>query len=216
MLTNLVTQLLFAVIISSVTSTLLLFVWWLLRCCFMAANPKLVNAALQIVCVTYLLPIGYITILLLERRWLQGHIHVWSLYFARTNLITRGLQIIALIWMVIVCLRFRKYFMQYGILRDKLKDNIPIKGELASEVFYRVCKELGIPEGKVSLQRNPLMETPLIVRVYKSQVLLPEWDYTEKELELIFYHELSHYKNHDLKWRMFILAITMLHGFNKK
>ncbi len=209
-----VSQLLFAIIISSLTSTLLLLTWRLMRQWFMRVNPKLVNVSLQIVCVTYLLPIGYVASLLTKYRWLKGMGSTWKLYFARTRHITVAISIIALIWLVIVCFRFRKYYMQYRMLREKLKDNIPIKGELASEVFYRVCKELGIPEGKVSLQRNPLMETPLIVRVYKSQVLLPDWDYTEKELELIFYHELSHYKNHDLKWRLLILAITILHGFN--
>ena len=207
-------QILFAIIISSLTSTLLLLIWRLMRQWFMAINPKLVNVVLLMVCVTFLLPIGYVAILLTKHRWLKGMGSAWKLYFARTKYITIAIHIIVLVWLLIVCFRLLKYIMQYKMLREKLEDNIPIKGELASEVFDRVCNELKIPKGKVSLQRNPLVESPLIVKAYNSQVLLPDWDYTEKELELIFYHELSHFKHHDLKWRMFIIAVTFLQGFN--
>lgn len=211
---NLAGQILFAVVISSVTSSLLLFIWRLLRRWFMIANPKLVYVALRMVCLTYLLPIGYVAILLSEHRWLQGQIHAWKLYFARTRQITGLIQIIAAIWFVIAGYRILKRFWQNKIWCRKLEDNIPIEGGLAAEVFCNVCKQMDISEGKVLLQRNPLMKSPMIVQVCKPQVLLPEQDYTETELELIFYHELSHYKHRDLNWKVFVIMITMIQGFN--
>lgn len=211
---NLAGQLLLAVIISSVASTLLIFAWWILRCCFMAVNPKLVSVALRMVCVTYLLPIGYTAILVSKHRWLKGWGNTWKLYFARTWHITLSIRIIAIIWFTIVAIRILMCLLQNKIWCRKLKDNIPIEGEQAAEVFYRVCQEMGISEGEVSLQRNPLMESPMIIRPFHPQVLLPERDYTEKELELIFYHELSHYKHHDLNWKAFVIMITMIQGFN--
>lgn len=211
---NLASQLLFIVLISSVTSSLLLVVWRILRCCFMTANPKLVDVALRMVCVTYLIPIGYTAILLSEHRWLKGWGSVWKLYFARTRYITGLVQILAIVWFSIASFRILMRFLQNMVWCRKLEDNIPIEGELAAEVFCKVCKDLGIPEGKVSLQRNPLMKSPMIVGVFKSQVLLPEQDYTEKDLQLIFYHELSHYKHHDLRWKVLVIIITMIQGFN--
>lgn len=211
---NLASQLLFAVVISSVTGSLLLVVWRILRRYFMTENPKMVNIALRIVCVTYLLPIGYLAILLSDHRWLKGQIHAWKLYFARTRHITGAIHIISTIWFAIVGFRILMRFLQNKRWCRKLEDNIPIEGEMAAEVFCKVCKELDIPEGKVSLQRNPLMKSPMIVQVRKPQVLLPERDYTEQELELIFYHELSHYKHHDLNWKVFVIMVTMIQGFN--
>lgn len=183
---NLVSQLLFAVVISSVTSTLLLFVWRILRRGLMLINPKLINSMLQMVCATYFLPIGYVAILLSKHRWLKGIGSSWKLYFARTKHITVVACIIAFIWLIIGGLRILKCFIQNKLWCEKLEDNIPIEDELAAEVFRKICNELNIPEGKVSLQRNPLMESPMIVCARSPQVLLPEQDYTEEELELIF------------------------------
>lgn len=211
---NLVSQLLFAVIISTLTSSLLLVVWRMLRIFFITVNPKLINVALRMVCVTYLLPIGYLAILLSEHQWLEGQIRAWKLQFARTRHITKLVQILAIVWIIIAGFRILKRILQNMVWCRKLEDNIPIEGEIASEVFCKVCEELDIQEGKVSLQRNPLMKFPMIVRGCKPQVLLPEQDYTEQELELIFYHELSHYKHHDLNWKVFVIIITMIQDFN--
>lgn len=211
---NLLSQLLFAVIISTVTSTLLLFTWWILRRCFMVVNPKLINVALRILCVTYLLPIGCGAILISKHRWLKGWGSTWKLYFARTKYITLSIQIIAIIWLVIVGIRVLLCMLQNKIWCRKLEDNIPIDGGQVAEVFYRVCQQMGIQEGKVSLQRNPLMESPMLVCLFHPQILLPEQEYSEDELELIFYHELSHYKHSDLKWKVFVIMITLLQGFN--
>ncbi len=211
---SLVSQLLVAVTISSMTSTLLLVAWRLLRCFFMAVNPKMVNVALRIVCVTYFLPIGYIAILLTDHHWMKGLGSAGKLYFARTKYITGLIRVVAIVWFIIAFFRILRCCSYNKKWCRKLKDNIPINGELAAKVFNKVCKELDIPGGKVTLQRNPLMKSPMIVHVFHPQVLLPEQDYTEKELELIFYHELSHFKHHDLKWKTIVVIITMLQGFN--
>lgn len=210
----LVSQLSIVVIISSVTSTLLLFVWRLFRRWFMRVNPKLINVTLKMVCVTYLLPIGYLAILLSKHRWLKGIGSAWKLYFARTRHITCAIYIIEILWIVIASIRLLICFGQNKRWCRRLKDNIPIVDDLSVSVFNKVCKDLNIPKGKVMLQCNPLITTPMIVKVFRPQVLLPERDFTEKELELIFYHELSHYKHHDLKWGLLVAIITVFQSFN--
>lgn len=85
---NLISQLFFAVVISSVTGSLLLFIWWVIRRLFMVANPKLVNVTLRITCIVYMLPLGYIAILAMENKWLEGYGPTWNLFFARTKWLT--------------------------------------------------------------------------------------------------------------------------------
>lgn len=211
---NLISELFFAVVISSVTGSLLLFIWWAVRRLFMSANPKLVNVTLRVVCVIYMLPLGYIAIHISENRWLEGHVRAWNLYFARTEWFTILIQLMAVAWFLIASgLTFLRIMQNLAWCR-KLKDNIPIEGELAAEVFSRICRKMGVQQGAVSLQRNPLMVSPMIVKVHHPQIILPEQEYTEDELELIFYHELSHYKHRDLKWKVAVVILTTIQGFN--
>lgn len=66
---NLINQLFFAVLISSVNSTLLLFVWRLLRGFFMLVNVKLIYDILRWICIMYILPIEYTAVLFHYRAW---------------------------------------------------------------------------------------------------------------------------------------------------
>lgn len=211
---NLISQLFFAVVISSVTGSLLLFIWWVIRRLFMVANPKLVNVTLRITCIVYMLPLGYIAILAMENKWLEGYGPTWNLFFARTKWLTAWMQLIAVAWFIIACGFVYLRIMQNLAWCKKLEDNIPIEDELAAEVFLRICQKMGVQQGAVSLQRNPLMVSPMIVKVHHPQIILPEQEYTEEELELIFYHELSHYKHHDLKWKVAVVILTTIQGFN--
>lgn len=211
---NLISQLFFAVVISSVTGSLLLFIWWAVRRLFMAVNPKLVNVTLRVVSVIYMMPLGYIAIHISENRWLKGHVRAWNLYFARTKWLTILIQLMAVAWFLIASGFTFLRIMQNLAWCRKLKDNIPIEEELAAEVFSRICQKMGVQQGAVSLQRNPLMVSPMIVKAYHPQIILPEQEYTEDELELIFYHELSHYKHHDLKWKVAVVILTTIQGFN--
>lgn len=211
---NLISQLFFAVVISSVTGSLLLFIWWAVRRLFMSVNPKLVNVTLRVVSVIYMLPLGYIAIHISENRWLKGHVHAWNLYFARTKWLTILIQLMAIAWFLIASgLTFLR-IMQNLAWCGKLEDNIPVEGGLAAEVFSRICQKMGVQQGAVSLQRNPLMVSPMIVKAHHPQIILPEQEYTEDELEVIFYHELSHYKHYDLKWKVAVVILTTIQGFN--
>lgn len=210
----LISQIFFAVVISTVTGSLSLLAWRLLRKVFMAVNPKLVNVSLRIVCIIYTLPLGYLAVVISEYSWLEGHIRAWKLYFANTKWLTALIQIIAIVWFFIACGVAYLRIAQNVAWCRKLEDNIPIEDETVINVFRDVCQKMGISKGAVSLERNPLMISPMIVNVRHPHILLPEQEYTKEELELILYHELSHYKHHDLKWKVVIVILTAIQGFN--
>lgn len=45
-------------------------------------------------------------------------------------------------------------------------------------------------------------------------VLLPATDYTDEELDLIFEHELTHYKHRDIYANLLVLLVKAAHWFN--
>ncbi len=211
---NLINQLFFAVLISSVTSTLLFIAWRMLRGFFMATNARLIYDMLHWISIMYILPIGYAAVLFAYRGWFDGHIRLWRVVFARTRNITSGLRIFAFWWFVIVSILIILYIL--GSIRWYLimQDNIPEIDPMMVSVFKRVCKKLDIPEGRLELHRNVLVYSPLIIGIKHPKVLLPEHDYTEQELELIFFHELSHHKHGDLKFKILVIIALLINCYN--
>lgn len=53
----------------------------------------------------------------------------------------------------------------------------------------------------VRLYQNPLVLSPVAVRHRHFMIVLPEQAYTEKELRMIFTHEMNHLRHRDLFWR---------------
>lgn len=211
---NLINQLFFAVLISSVTSTLLFIAWRMLRGFFMAANAKLIYDMLHWISIIFVLPIGYVAVLLAYRGWFDGQTRLWRVVFARTREITDGLRMFAIAWFVLVCILLLIYFFGCIYWYLIMQDNIPEIDPMIVGVFKQVCRKLDIPEGRLELHRNVLVYTPLIIGSRHPKVLLPEHDYTAKELELIFLHELSHHKHGDLRFKKFVIFVLLINCFN--
>lgn len=145
---NLINQLFFAVLISSATSTLMIFVWWLLRGFFMVTNAKLIYLTLRWTGIMYLLPIGYIAVLVTYRKWFQGQSRVWELVFIRAGELTDKLCIAAFIWFAAAVFLIASYMAERAYWNRKLADNILEDDPVITRVYRYVCTKLGIQPEK--------------------------------------------------------------------
>ncbi|MCM1122735.1 MAG: M56 family metallopeptidase [Eubacterium sp.] len=93
------------------------------------------------------------------------------------------------------------------------RGNIPEEDETVTRVFEKVSAELGI-SGKVSLYRNDSVDIPCITYHHGFVVMLPLIRYTEEQAEVIFYHELCHFLNHDMYVKTIGSIVALLHVFN--
>lgn len=93
------------------------------------------------------------------------------------------------------------------------RGNIPEEDEVVFRVFTEICAELEIG-GEVSVCRNDSVEIPCITYHHGFVVILPLVNYTEEEARVIFYHELSHYLNHDMYLKTIGCIVALLHVFN--
>lgn len=55
---------------------------------------------------------------------------------------------------------------------------------------------------------------PMLAGPFHPRLLLPDADLTEDDALWIFRHELTHWSNHDLLWKVLLLAAHILHWFN--
>ncbi len=58
------------------------------------------------------------------------------------------------------------------------------------------------------------VDTPMVTGLFSPRLLLPRENYTDKELGFIFRHELTHFKRHDLQYKLVLLLANAIHWFN--
>ena len=73
--------------------------------------------------------------------------------------------------------------------------------------------EMGI-KGKLRLLSNNIIKTPMLAGLFKTFLILPEVEMSERELKVILKHELTHFKRHDLWVKSLTLVANAIHWFN--
>ena len=85
-------------------------------------------------------------------------------------------------------------------------------------IWARVKRDLEIGDliRPLGLRFSPMIRTPLTIGMYRSNWItyLPERDYSEEEMELIFSHELHHIQRHDTHTKFFLGFVNALGWFH--
>lgn len=74
-------------------------------------------------------------------------------------------------------------------------------------------------EKAAGAKRPPLavssaLETPMAVGLFHTKIYLPHEEYTQQELEMIFRHELIHWRRKDLWYKFLLLLARSIHWFH--
>lgn len=123
-------------------------------------------------------------------------------------------EIILLIWLVGFAVSIGRYVYSYIRFRKMLRRwGTPIQDLEMIAQLQKIQGEMGIKK-KVRLLHYPMFQSPMLLGFRDVLIVLPEVDYTEEELQLIFKHELTHYKHHDVLVNLLIILVKSLHWFN--
>ena len=160
----------------------------------------------------YLVPFVYSTLYLGKRFGMMGIESDINLFYV-TSLTLEVNKVLGCVWIGIFLVLLISKLRERYKLAVKCRGNIPEEDENILRVFEDVCADLGI-SGRVSLCRNDLMGVACFTYHHGPVVILPFEQYTEKEAEIIFYHELCHYLNKDLYLKTVGCIAALLHVFN--
>lgn len=80
-------------------------------------------------------------------------------------------------------------------------------------LYSFVCKKQHIRRPP-KLMVNTKITSPVLAGLTKTKMYIPSGHYSAEELQLIFSHELSHYRYHDLWYKLLLLCITTVYWFN--
>lgn len=210
---NWISQIFFAVLITSFTGTLSLGFWKRVKDACFKRNPELVCLTLRLSCLLYLVPLGYIWMQLTVR---EGYIQteeLWQLNFSLTGVLWIIVTFVGVSWLILIGEKFSKWIQKYIDQRSIYGGNIPEEDETAIEEFLRVKKKLGIRRN-IRLYRNDMLRSPMIRGVLFCSVILPYRSYSKEELSVIFHHELMHYKSHDGFYKLCAVCVSGLQCIN--
>jgi len=86
-------------------------------------------------------------------------------------------------------------------------------GEEIPQVYEGVCREMGLKKAP-PLCRSAAVDSPMVTGLFRPRLLLPDEDMGARELAFILRHELTHYRRHDLWYKLVLLLANALHWFN--
>lgn len=80
-----------------------------------------------------------------------------------------------------------------------------------------VCREVSAKlkiKRRLNIRTSPCIKTPLLFGIIFPTIIIPEKKFKERELMLIFRHELTHMRHMDLPIKLCTSVICVLHWFN--
>jgi len=124
-------------------------------------------------------------------------------------------QTVAIVWLSVALAVFAYHMWKYIRFRKLIKRwSTDVTDESILVILRAMQTEKELANKKIGLKRCGFISTSMIVGFVRPVVLLPEKDFDADELELIFRHELIHYKRGDLFVKLLSVIAMSLHWFN--
>ena len=117
-------------------------------------------------------------------------------------------QILLGIWLIGITVALIRLGLRYNCFAKQIN---PIKAEGRPISF----DDFGINKNhRIAIYKTKAADVPVTVGIIHKVVLIPDKDYTEKELELIIKHEVSHIKNGDLLIQLLVNLLCVIYWWN--
>lgn len=117
-------------------------------------------------------------------------------------------------WLIgVIALFLLKIIPYLAFKRTMLKSSSFVKNDEVIQLFDKCKEELHINK-KLELRIYKNLASPMLIGILHPIVLIPKTDLGHKGLELVFLHELNHYKRKDIIIKTVGLFAHAMHWFN--
>jgi len=124
-------------------------------------------------------------------------------------------EIILYIWIAGAMLFFIREIYVYKSFYKKLKRmSDEIQNDSYEHGVLEVCKKSLKINKRIIIKECSRIKSPMITGIFKPVITIPKMEYNENKLEMIFMHELIHYKRKDLVVKIIALIVNVINWFN--
>ena len=189
----------------------ILFILWCLA--FGVAGIRRLTGAsyylLHIICFFYLIPVVWCILFLISQFY-----DVWKgRLFVETPVVSKFVISFLGIWLFGVFVAAIVFLIQLIFFRRWLKDAGVINDQ-EQEIFQSVCKEMKISSKRIRVRKKMNILSPAIAGIFRPVILLPDRNFTDFQLRVIFCHELTHFKQKNLWIKMICEIVQIIHFYN--
>lgn len=194
----------FSAIFLSMCTGSCMFVFWMVLRKFFAdkIRPKVYDLILKIILIAYYVPAGY---LLVNIFFDNGYV------FDFTGTIINVFYAIALLWLAGAIATVLKFGERTFRIRREKERCFPCK-MYVQKIFEDCKRELGIRRS-IEVLQGYRIQIPMTAGMLKPCVFLPVEDMEEEQLKTCIYHELTHYKKHDIFWNYIACLMVCIHWY---
>ena len=194
----------FSAICLSMCTGSCMFVFWMALRKFFAdkIRPKVYDLILKIILIAYYVPAGY---LLVNIFFDNGYV------FDFTGTIIKAFYAISLFWLAGAIATVLKFGERTFRIRREKERCFPCK-MYVQKIFEDCKRELGIRRS-IEVLQGYRIQIPMTAGILKPCVFLPVEDMEEEQLKTCIYHELTHYKKHDIFWNYIACLMVCIHWY---
>lgn len=123
--------------------------------------------------------------------------------------------VLIIVWLGVVILFVAYELTQYFRMKHltvKCSERVEIGNNSISIEKWEKC--LGRKGQGVQILRSCVVKSPFTMGVIRPLIFVPEKELEDDEREMIYLHEITHIKNHDILIKFLCLLIILLHWFN--
>ncbi len=124
-----------------------------------------------------------------------------------------ALTLFTTLWLMGTLIAFLIKFAQYHRFQKILKATASSVDDALDQHWYHYCQEAGLSSIPTIYQVSEI-HSPMITGILHPCLYLPKRKWNEEELAVIFAHELTHIKNHDLWIKLAAWTASCIHWFN--
>lgn len=131
------------------------------------------------------------------------------------GLASSPLTIFVSVWSAVAIAVFAFHILQYIRFTRLLRHwGKPINDTPTLEIFQSIKKNYGLKDIGIGLMQCNFITTSMLTGFLKPIILLPEKHFEADELDMIFRHELIHYRRKDLYVKLLSVIAISIHWFN--
>jgi len=207
---NIVIELAFIVLTTSLTGSITYGVWYVFSRIFESQGiVHVIYYMLKAVILFFLIPVLFIRMKIL---YTSADGSTTGAFLIWTPGIKKGLMVLGCIWILGVIWKGIPYWKDIR-QNCRIRKNCKVCQGAPEQQWEKICHEHRIIR-KIPVLQGESIPSPALDGVFFPRIYLPEGEHNDRILRVAYTHELTHYRHKDIAFQELMILITCLHWFN--
>ena len=204
------TDLFYMIVITTFTGSVLTVAWLITS--YLLDKTGYLNMSYRlgkVVVLFWIIPVMYYAIRMIDRLRF-----VWNGYaFDTSPLIINVTRAVAIVWITGLAVAIMIYvFKRFRILSIR-KESFACNKEM-NRIFCDIKEQMGLGKHKITLRQSYRTTTAYVTGIRRPCVVVNAEHFSEKEMRVVFAHELMHVVHNDICFRYLLAVASILNFFN--